>query len=95
MSRPKKLGDAAIDAALARVPEWTRDGDRIRRSFRFDDFNSAFGFMARVALLAEKREHHPDWSNVYSKVDVALSTHDAGGLTELDFELAEAIDALL
>ena len=95
MPRPKKLDDAAIESALSRVPDWTRDGDTIRRSLRFDDFVTAFGFMSRVALLAEKRDHHPDWSNVYSKVDIALSTHDAGGLTELDFDLAEAIDRLL
>ena len=92
MPRPSKLDDAAIAKALETVPDWTRDGDTIRRSFRFDDFTAAFGFMSRVALHAEKRDHHPDWSNVYDRVEIVLSTHDAGGLTELDFDLARAID---
>ena len=68
--------------------------DAITRSFTFRDFNEAFGFMTRVALIAEKRDHHPEWRNVYRTVDVVLSTHDAGGVTLLDVELAEAMDAI-
>ena len=68
--------------------------DAITRSLRFKDFNAAFGFMARVALAAEKLDHHPEWCNVYNRVDITLSTHDAGGLTELDVTLARQIDAL-
>jgi 4a-hydroxytetrahydrobiopterin dehydratase len=68
--------------------------DAITRKFVFKDFNEAFGFMARAALIAEKLDHHPEWSNVYKTVDVTLSTHDAGGLTELDIKLAEAMDKL-
>jgi 4a-hydroxytetrahydrobiopterin dehydratase len=68
--------------------------DAINRKFVFKDFNEAFGFMARAALVAEKLDHHPEWSNVYKTVDVTLSTHDAGGLTELDIKLAEAMDKL-
>jgi 4a-hydroxytetrahydrobiopterin dehydratase len=73
---------------------WKRDGDKIRRDFRFDNFVSAFGFMTQVALLAEKADHHPEWSNVYNKVSIALSTHDAGGLSQRDFDLARQIDKL-
>ena len=68
--------------------------DAITRSLRFKDFNAAFGFMARVALAAEKLDHHPEWCNVYNRVDITLSTHDAGGLTELDVTLAQQIDAV-
>ena len=94
MPRPKKLDDAALRDALSGVANWERDGDTIVRRFEFADFSQAFAFMTRVALLAEKAEHHPDWKNVYNRVEIALSTHDAGGLTTLDFELARAIDAL-
>ncbi|WP_439533134.1 4a-hydroxytetrahydrobiopterin dehydratase [Polymorphobacter sp.] len=90
----KKLDDAEIDAALATLPEWTRHGDGIERTWRFADFVGAFGFMTRVALLAEKADHHPEWSNVWNKVHVRLTTHEAGGLTVRDFALARAIDAL-
>ena len=75
--------------------QWLERGqgrDAIGKKFVFADFNEAFGFMARVALMAEKLDHHPEWSNVYKTVDVTLSTHDAGGLTELDIKLAEAMD---
>ncbi len=88
-----KLDDAAIAAAMADVPGWTRNGDGIDRQYRFADFVAAFGFIARVALLAEKADHHPEWSNVYNKVDIRLTTHDAGGLSARDFALAKAIDA--
>ncbi len=80
---------------LATVPHWRHDPQRraIVREFVFPDFVQAFAFMTRVALEAERRNHHPDWSNVYNRVTIALTTHDAGGLTERDFELARAIDA--
>ena len=87
-----KLDDAAITAALATVPGWTRNGDGIERQYKFGNFVEAFAFMARVALLAEKADHHPEWSNVYNRVDVRLTTHDAGGLSKRDFALAKAID---
>ena len=92
-----RLDDAAIAAALPGVPGWTRAArngvDGIERRYNFADFTSAFAFMARVALLAEKADHHPEWSNVYNKVDIRLTTHDAGGLSARDFALARAIDA--
>jgi 4a-hydroxytetrahydrobiopterin dehydratase len=84
------------DAALAGLPGWRFDAEAgaIRREFRFADFSEAFGFMTRVALAAEKADHHPDWSNSWNTVDIALSTHSAGGVTELDTQMAQAIDAL-
>lgn len=87
-----KLTEAEIAAALPDVPGWTRNGDGIERQYKFADFTQAFGFMARVALLAEKADHHPEWSNVYNKVDIRLTTHDAGGISARDFALARAID---
>ena len=87
----KKLDTAA---ALKELPQWRKvDGrDAIARKFEFKDFNMAFGFMSRVALLAEKMDHHPEWFNVYNKVEVVLSTHDAGGVTENDIKMAKAMD---
>jgi 4a-hydroxytetrahydrobiopterin dehydratase len=87
-----KLTEAEIAAALPDVPGWTLKGDGIERQYKFADFTQAFGFMARVALLAEKADHHPEWSNVYNKVDIRLTTHDAGGISARDFALARAID---
>ena len=87
-----RLDDAAITAALADVPGWTRYGDGIDRVYKFADFVAAFAFMSRVALLAEKADHHPEWSNVYNRVTIRLTTHDAGGLSTRDFALAKAID---
>ncbi len=87
-----KLDDAAITAALADVPGWTLNGDGIERTYKFADFVTAFAFMTRVALLAEKADHHPEWSNVYNRVEIRLTTHDAGGLSTRDFALANAID---
>jgi 4a-hydroxytetrahydrobiopterin dehydratase len=94
---PTRLTDTEIAALATMLPAWVkRDHDKaIHRSFKFKDFSEAWGFMARVALLAEQLGHHPDWSNVWNKVDVTLSTHDAGGLTGNDVSLAKAIDALL
>ena len=89
-----KLSGEARKAALARLDGWSevKGRDAISKKFVFADFNRAFGFMTRAALLAEKLDHHPEWSNVYKTVEVTLSTHDAGGLTELDVKLAEAMD---
>ena len=86
-----------LESALARLPEWTL-GDAhksISRGFSFSDFSEAFAFMTRVAMLAEKHDHHPDWANVYNKVAITLTSHDAGGLTARDFRMASAIDALV
>ena len=83
-------------AVLAELSGWAAAGDRdaITRTFTFADFNEAWGFMSRVALVAEKMDHHPEWTNVWNRVTVTLSTHDAGGLTERDVELARAMDKL-
>lgn len=90
-----KLTDPEIDQALAALSGWARVPGRaaITKRFVFRDFNAAFGFMSRVALLAEKMDHHPEWSNVYKTVDVTLATHDAGGVTELDVQMAQAMNA--
>ena len=92
----EKLSGEARKSALARLKGWREVAgrDAITRTFVFKDFNEAFGFMARSALVAEKLDHHPEWSNVHKTVEVTLSTHDAGGLTELDSKLAEAMDKL-
>ena len=89
-----KLEPAARTAALAELSGWTEVAgrDAIEKSFRFADFNTAFGFMTRVALKADQMDHHPEWFNVYNRVDITLSTHDAGGLSERDITLAKAID---
>ncbi len=89
----QKLDDEVIATALATVPGWALKGDGIERRYTFPDFVAAFAFMTRVALLAEKADHHPEWSNVYNKVDIRLTTHDSGGLTARDFALAKAIDS--
>ncbi|MBD8066549.1 4a-hydroxytetrahydrobiopterin dehydratase [Devosia sp. PTR5] len=93
----KKLLPQERDQALQSLPEWRHDeADQcISREFRFRDFSQAFGFMARVALLAEKAGHHPDWSNSYNRVRISLTTHDAGGLSQKDVDLAGSIDGLL
>jgi 4a-hydroxytetrahydrobiopterin dehydratase len=95
MSAANRLTDAERAAALAALPGWTlvEGRDAMRRSFKFADFNQAFGFMSRVALHAEKMDHHPEWFNVYNRVDVVLSTHDAGGISARDVALAKLIDA--
>ena len=89
-----KLAGEARGKALAELQGWgVVDGrDAIAKAFKFKDFNAAFGFMTRVALMAEKMDHHPEWSNVYNRVDITLSTHDAGGVTERDIRLAKFID---
>lgn len=88
MSRPVRI---EVAAALNRLPGWSAlsgERDAIQRTFRFKDFNQAFGFMTRVALKADQLDHHPEWFNVYNRVDVTLTTHDADGVTELDVALA-------
>ena len=96
-ANPKRLTDPEITAALASLSGWTRVADRsaIFKSFKFYDFSAAFGFMTRAALKAEQLNHHPEWFNVYSRVDVTLQTHDAGGVTALDIALATAMDAIV
>ncbi len=91
----EQLSEAARDAALAKLDGWTFADNAIRRDFAFRDFSQAFGFMTRVALLVEAADHHPEWSNTYSKVQIVLTTHDAGGVTAKDVDLAGKIDALL
>ncbi len=93
----RKLDEDARAALFARFPEWTHEPtrDAITRRFKFADFAQAFGFMASVAIIAEKMDHHPEWSNVYNRVDILLTTHDADGLSERDAKLAEAIEALV
>jgi 4a-hydroxytetrahydrobiopterin dehydratase len=92
VTRPAKIGAAA---ALASLTGWSaaEGRDAIVKTFKFADFNTAFGWMTRVALAAEKLDHHPEWFNVYSRVDVLLATHDADGVTELDVTLAKIMDA--
>ena len=94
MKRPARLSAAAADVRLSALPGWTRKGKKLHRTFTFRDFSEAFGFMARVALAAEKLGHHPDWANAWNRVTVDLSTHDAGGLTVLDFLLAAEMNRL-
>ena len=93
----QKLDDTQRAALLVRFPEWTHEPSRdaITRRFTFADFAQAFGFMTSVAIIAEKMDHHPEWSNVYNRVDILLTTHDADGLSERDAKLAAAIEALL
>lgn len=88
------LSDDDIAARLADAAGWERRGKVIARRFEFPDFVSAFGWMSSVALVAERMNHHPEWKNVYNRVEVELTTHDAGGITALDFELASAMDRL-
>ena len=89
-----KLGDQDIASRLTQLDGWSRDGDKLRRQFEFKSFVEAFAWMTAVALVAEKLDHHPDWTNVYNKVDVLLWSHDAGGITTRDFELAAAMNRL-
>ncbi|WP_430399036.1 4a-hydroxytetrahydrobiopterin dehydratase [Ferrovibrio sp.] len=91
-----KLNQEERAAALAALPHWSlvEGRDAIQRSLRFADFNAAFGFMACVALAAEKADHHPEWFNVWNRVDITLSTHDAGGISRRDIDLAKVIDAM-
>ena len=92
----ERLSVEARKSALRGLPGWSEVTGReaIAKTFTFKDFNEAFGFMTRAALVAEKRDHHPEWRNVYKTVDVVLSTHDAGGITALDVEMATAMNAI-
>ncbi len=92
-----KLDDQARSLALQELPHWTYDqaAQGIRRTITFTDFAEAFGFMARVAIIAEKADHHPEWFNVYNRVEFLLTTHDADGLSQRDIDLAKAIDGFV
>ena len=94
MGAAEKLDAAELRAAMDRLEGWSLSGENLHREFRFRDFVQAFGFMARVALVAESMEHHPEWSNVYGRVTVDLTTHDAGGITRRDLELARRMNEL-
>ena len=91
---PSKLSDEQINAALNDLPGWSARDGKLHRDFKFSDFSEAFGFMARVAMAAEKMDHHPDWSNSWNKVSVDLVTHSAGGITDNDVKLAKQINAI-
>lgn len=93
MTRPEKIG---AKQALSTLPGWTAvdERDAISKTFVFKDFNAAFGFMTRVALMAERMDHHPEWFNVYNRVEVVLATHDAGGVTELDVQMARFMNQI-
>lgn len=95
-SKPERLDGAQIGEALAKLPGWklVEGREAITRSFRFADFNAAFGFMTRIALYAEKADHHPEWFNVYNRVEITLATHDAGGLSQRDIDMARFIDGI-
>ncbi|MEO8602247.1 MAG: 4a-hydroxytetrahydrobiopterin dehydratase [bacterium] len=90
----QRLNDAEIAARLAALPEWRLQGGKLHRELRFASFVEAFGFMASVALVAERMNHHPEWSNVYNRVVIELTTHDAGGISERDFALAAEVERL-
>lgn len=91
----EKLSDDVLTQRLQQLPAWELQREKLHRQFKFDNFVEAFGFMSKVALLAESMDHHPEWSNVYNRVDIQLTTHDAGGISTRDFALAEQIDRLL
>ncbi len=93
MARPQKLDATEVDRRLAQLPGWSIEDGKLHRTFSFGDFNEAFAFMTRAALVAEQLDHHPEWFNVYATVRVDLTTHDAGGLSALDFELATRMSA--
>ena len=91
--RSRLLSAAEVTTALDSLEHWSRDGDRLRASFVFADFSAAFAFMSHVALIAERLFHHPEWSNEWGRVDIAVTNHQAGGLTELDLEFARRVSA--
>jgi 4a-hydroxytetrahydrobiopterin dehydratase len=94
MALSPKLNESEVRTRAAALPQWSVQGGKLHREFKFKDFVHAFGFMSSVAILAEKRNHHPDWSNGYDRVTIDLTSHDVGGLSQRDFDLAAAIDAL-
>ncbi len=93
MAGPAQLSPTELDLALRALPSWALADGQLHRSYRFKDFRGAFTFMTSVAMFAERRQHHPEWRNVWNTVEVWLTTHDAGGVTALDVELAHAMDA--
>ena len=95
MPRPVRMTTEEIDTALKELDGWTYQDGKLHRTFKFADFVQAWEFMSRAALIAQSMDHHPDWSNVYSTVRVDLNTHDAGGVTRLDVELAQKMNGLL
>ena len=94
MSRPQKLPDTEITAALAGLSGWSYKGGKLHREFKFENFVQAWGFMSSCALVAESMNHHPDWSNVWNRVTVELMTHDAGGVTKNDLDLAKRMNEI-
>jgi 4a-hydroxytetrahydrobiopterin dehydratase len=90
----KKLTQTELDTAIAQLSEWKLVNGKLNKTFKFKDFVTAFGFMAKVAIVSEKMDHHPEWFNVYNRVVIDLTTHDAGGISNLDIELAKKIDGL-
>jgi len=92
--RPTKLSQAEAESKIKTLKAWNLHSTSIQKTFQFKDFQQAFAFMTKVAEVAEEMNHHPDWKNVYNRVEVTLNTHDAGGLTELDFQLASKMDEL-
>jgi 4a-hydroxytetrahydrobiopterin dehydratase len=90
-----RLNESEVAGLATALPNWTVTGNTLRRAFKFADFSTAWAFMTRVALLAEKHDHHPDWSNSYNRVEIALTTHEAGGLSVRDVNLARFIDDLV
>jgi 4a-hydroxytetrahydrobiopterin dehydratase len=94
MTQPLVLTDEDITTQLTTIPLWSLKHGKLHREFRFADFSEAFAFMTRVALAAEKLDHHPEWSNTYATLTVDLLTHDVGGVTELDFELARQMERI-
>ena len=95
MTALKKLTEEEIHTRLQTLDRWNLEDGKLHRKFQFSDFVTAFGFMARAALIAEKMNHHPEWFNVYNRVEVSLSTHDVGGISEWDFKLAAAMDGFV
>ena len=95
MARVEKLSEADLTGHLPEVPGWELTDGKLQRTFTFGNFVQAFGFMTSVALLAESMDHHPDWSNVYHRVTIGLNTHDVGGISQLDFDLAKKINDLV
>ncbi len=94
MARVQKLSEADVTGRLAEIPGWELIDGKLQRMLTFGTFVQAFGFMTSVALLAEAMDHHPDWSNVYNRVTIGLNTHDVGGISDLDFDLAKKINAI-
>ena len=92
MARPPRLTDDQIQVEVEGIDGWTFAGGKLQKTFKFPDFIAAWGFMSKVALIAQAMDHHPDWSNVYNTVRVDLSTHDAGGVTQLDLQLARKMN---